>query len=81
MEYFTDWCAGIKIMIFCLKPKRNTGRFCSVQSNAALFEKDYYSHLLHMRKPDADIFESVLAEHKLDQAETLFIDDSLHHIK
>lgn len=45
------------------------------------FEKDYYSHLMGMRKPDAEIFEYVLETHKLDPSETLFIDDSPQHLE
>jgi putative hydrolase of the HAD superfamily len=52
-----------------------------VDSNSVFFEKDYYSHLMGMRKPDADIFEFVLRENNLDPAETLFIDDSPQHLK
>ena len=52
-----------------------------VASNSVFFEKDYYSHLMKMRKPDPEIFEYVLAENNLDPAETLFIDDSPQHLK
>lgn len=52
-----------------------------VSSNAVFFEKDYYSHLMKMRKPDPEIFEFVMAENNLDPAETLFIDDSPQHLK
>jgi putative hydrolase of the HAD superfamily len=41
-----------------------------------LFEKEYYSHKLGLRKPDKKIFELVLSENNLNPAETLFIDDS-----
>lgn len=53
----------------------------NLDSNAVFFEKDYYSHLMKMRKPNADIFEFVLAAHDLNPSETLFIDDSPQHIK
>jgi putative hydrolase of the HAD superfamily len=52
-----------------------------LESNAIFFEKDYYSHLMKMRKPNPEIFEYVLKEHQLDPAETLFIDDSPQHLK
>lgn len=45
------------------------------------FEQDYYSHLMGMRKPNADIFEFVLQKHGLNPMETLFIDDSPQHIE
>lgn len=48
--------------------------------NAAFFEKDYYSHLMGMRKPDAEIFQYVLDNHGLSAEQTLFIDDSPQHI-
>lgn len=48
--------------------------------NTSFFEKDYYSHLMGMRKPDAEIFEFVLNQHGLEPAETLFIDDSPQHL-
>lgn len=52
-----------------------------LESNATFFEKDYYSHLMGKRKPNADIFEQVLVENGLNPSETLFIDDSPQHIK
>lgn len=45
------------------------------------FEKIYLSYLVGMRKPDAEIFELVLSENKLDPNETIFIDDSIQHIE
>lgn len=45
------------------------------------FEKMYLSYKVGMRKPDAEIFELVLSENKLDPKETLFIDDSIQHIE
>lgn len=48
--------------------------------NSVFFEKDYYSHLMGMRKPDTEIFKFVLDTHDLRPQETLFIDDSPQHI-
>lgn len=45
------------------------------------FEKTYYSHLIHKRKPDAAIFKHVIRENNLDPAVTLFIDDSIQHVE
>ncbi len=45
------------------------------------FEKLYLSYKIGMRKPDAEIFELVLSENKLNSSETLFIDDSIQHIE
>lgn len=52
-----------------------------LESNSIFFEKDYYSHLMKMRKPNPEIFQFVLNEHQLDPKETLFIDDSPQHLK
>jgi putative hydrolase of the HAD superfamily len=40
----------------------------------------YFSSDIGKRKPDAEIFEFVLNENKLDPAKTLFIDDTEQHI-
>lgn len=45
------------------------------------FEKVYLSFEVGMRKPDAEIFEMVLSENKLEPNETLFIDDSIQHLE
>ncbi|MFP4046587.1 MAG: HAD family hydrolase [Bacteroidales bacterium] len=42
----------------------------------ALFNKAYFSHEIHMRKPDREIFEYVLRDSDMDPEKTLFIDDS-----
>ena len=47
----------------------------------SLFEKTYYSHLIGQRKPDAVVFEQILAQNNLEAAETLFVDDSIQHIE
>ncbi len=46
-----------------------------------LFEKVYYSHTIHMSKPDLKIFEYVLKDRNLVPEETLFVDDILIHIE
>lgn len=43
------------------------------------FEFCYFSHEIHMRKPDIEIFEHILEGRKLRASETLFIDDTLEH--
>jgi len=45
------------------------------------FERIYFSHHLHLRKPDTAIFNYVLKENNLRPEETLFVDDSLQHIE
>jgi glucose-1-phosphatase len=46
----------------------------------ALFTKAYYSHEVHLRKPNNDIFEFVIKDASLIAEETLFIDDSYNNI-
>lgn len=53
----------------------------SIPSLDSLFEQTYYSHLIGQRKPDAAVFEQILAQHHLAPAETLFVDDSIQHIE
>ncbi|TAF67033.1 MAG: HAD family phosphatase [Cytophagales bacterium] len=55
---------------------RDTG-YASLQM---LFDKVYYSHEVHLRKPDAKIYEQVLQENQLKPEETLFIDDAPDNI-
>ncbi len=45
------------------------------------FDKVYYSCRIGMRKPDAEIFEYVMKKNKLIPSETIFIDDSVQHVK
>jgi putative hydrolase of the HAD superfamily len=52
-----------------------------LENNSIFFEKDYYSHLMGMRKPNEDIFEHVIDEQGLVPEETLFIDDSPQHLE
>ncbi len=40
------------------------------------YEQFYLSHEIHMRKPNANIFEFVLQENNLKASETIFIDDT-----
>ncbi|MBK9291618.1 MAG: HAD family phosphatase [Bacteroidetes bacterium] len=46
-----------------------------------LFDKAYFSFDLHMSKPNPEIFEFVIHQHKLNPATTLFIDDTAEHIQ
>jgi epoxide hydrolase-like predicted phosphatase len=52
-----------------------------VASLDPFFHHTYYSHLMKMRKPDAEIFEKVLSNHNLNPAETLFLDDNKLNIE
>ncbi len=42
-----------------------------------LFEMDYYSYMMGVRKPDPEIFMMVLQDSQLVPKETLFVDDNL----
>ncbi len=52
-----------------------------IKSLGDILEKEYYSHKVGMRKPNADIFNLILKENNLKTEETLFIDDSPQHIE
>jgi len=45
------------------------------------FHKAYFSHLMHQRKPDSEIFTSLLKENNLSAEETLFMDDMFENIQ
>ena len=45
------------------------------------FSKVYYSHLVHLRKPDKEIFEFILKDAGIKAEETLFIDDSYNNLE
>ena len=47
----------------------------------AIFEHQYYSSDIGMRKPNANCFQYVLETNSLEPSETLFIDDSMQHIE
>ncbi|TDQ06482.1 HAD family hydrolase [Pedobacter metabolipauper] len=55
-------------------------RTYQVANNDHLFEKAYYSQLMLLRKPNVEIFETVIKENNLVPEETLFIDDSPQHL-
>ena len=46
-----------------------------------LFTKAWYSHKIHFRKPNANVFEFVLKDACISANETLFIDDSENNIE
>lgn len=45
------------------------------------FDEVYYSCRMGMRKPDKEIFEFVLKQNDLKPEDTVFIDDSIQHVK
>lgn len=53
----------------------------NVPNLSHLFEKEYYSYKIGLRKPNPEIFEFVLKENNLIAKETLFIDDSAQHVE
>lgn len=46
-----------------------------------LFIHAYFSHEMHLRKPNKEAFQFLLDEQKLRPEETLFIDDTIRHIE
>lgn len=47
----------------------------------AFFDRAYYSFEIGLRKPNADIYEFVVNENKLNPARTVFIDDSVQNVE
>ena len=45
------------------------------------FERTYYSHLIHLRKPDPESYRYIIGQNKLRPEKTLFVDDALVNIK
>ncbi len=45
------------------------------------FKRIYYSSRIHLRKPNIEVFEFVIQDNLLDVSETIFIDDSIQHVK
>ena len=51
------------------------------ESFSDLFEKIYYSHVIGLRKPDAESFRFILKDSNLKPEETLFVDDAINNIE
>lgn len=47
----------------------------------SLFDKIYFSHEIKARKPNAAVFQMILAENNLQSKEVFFVDDSPQHIE
>lgn len=45
-----------------------------------LFDKTWYSHEMHMSKPNKDIYEAVLKAHDCNPDEAVFFDDNLANV-
>ncbi len=54
---------------------------CGSSTLNPYFDKAYYSHLVRMRKPDAEIYTHVLRENNLLAHETLFLDDNTSNLE
>ena len=52
-----------------------------ISSFKELFDAEYYSHLVGMRKPDAEIYQHVLEDQGLAAQKTIFFDDNPDNIK
>lgn len=51
-----------------------------IKNLSDLFEKEYLSHEIGMRKPDIEVFTLIIEEQKLNPQKTLFIDDTKQHV-
>jgi glucose-1-phosphatase len=54
---------------------------CPIGDFESLFEKIYYSNYIGLKKPHVSPFLKIMIENELSAHETLFIDDSLQHVK
>ena len=52
-----------------------------IGSFGELFDTEYYSHRVGMRKPDPEIYEYVLKDRNIEASETLFFDDNPDNIR
>lgn len=55
--------------------------FSIKEFDARYFDRVYYSHLIHLRKPNISIYDYVINDAKIKPSETLFIDDNADNIK
>ncbi|MEN8787418.1 MAG: HAD family phosphatase [Flavobacteriales bacterium] len=72
-----------RLFLFSNTNETHYNQFVSQVSDEfdSIFEKTYYSHLFGKRKPNKDAFQTILKENNLQASETLFVDDSIQHIK
>lgn len=59
----------------------NLQRDYNIESLSEIFDKEYFSHIIKLRKPDIESFMYILNENNLKADETLFIDDSIQHVE
>ncbi len=55
--------------------------FSIKEFDARYFNRVYYSHLIHLRKPNVSIYDYVINDAQIKPSETLFIDDNADNIK
>ena len=60
---------------------RTVYNFTIQDFNTRYFHKPYYSHLIHLRKPNTNIYDYVLQDAGLKAEESLFIDDNSQNIE
>ncbi|HWY36939.1 MAG TPA: HAD family phosphatase [Bacteroidia bacterium] len=56
-------------------------KVCPMPEFEGAFNKVYYSNFIGLRKPNATPFLKILLENNLSAEETVFIDDSIQHVK
>lgn len=56
-------------------------KVCPIEEFENFFEGVYYSNIIGVKKPNAAPFLKILIENNLSADETLFIDDSIQHVK
>jgi len=59
---------------------RNLYKEHNIKSLSELFEEEFFSHKIQLRKPDVEAFLYVINKMELVAEETLFIDDSAQHL-
>ena len=60
---------------------RKLNEWFGIDNMDVFFKKTYYSNVIHLRKPDEDVFRYVCRDAGLVPSETLFIDDSPQHVE
>lgn len=86
MDLLTELSADYSLYLFSNTNSLHARCFekrCLEQIGRSLdsyFEKAYYSHELHLRKPTVESFEEILQQSKLQAAQTLFVDDNADNI-
>lgn len=61
--------------------KKRIGLLPEKYAFSNLFEKEYYSHLVKLRKPGKEIYQLIVDELAINPSETIFIDDIYENAK